>query len=238
MATPRRVDPRTVPEASQLRVLSLKPGERQVVRIRDNVKDGVVLGCFTHWAKKTVYCRGTECPITLHRSPLTWYGFLDGDFWDENVKRWMRTVIQVTESLEQDFRYRIARGQMWEIFRDDKVEGRNPPWQGRLIMEEIPDQLGEPFPVVNQLMHTLHTLDVRLQYPNPLPPREIVSYVEGFAPPLMPDPAKQPPKPDPEAKKKFDEWRAKRGPRYNPELPKPGKEEANGTHTAGKEGGN
>lgn len=170
--------------AFALRCLSIPAGAAEIVRFLDYSANG----CFTHYVRsRSHYCPGRICECQYkNKYTRTWKGYAAVQVWVEARNRWKPECLEITECLEQDFRNVCRRGQTWEIFRLVTGSSRKAePVQGRLLEENDGDKLPPPFnflPVVQQLYHSL---EVRLEWPNPMPPKIYLQEQEGDAPAIL-----------------------------------------------------
>jgi hypothetical protein len=180
--------PGELPPPVDLRVFRLSKGESIHVRClcAPDVHDRQgLLGYLTHWHQgRSKLCRGPgDCEASIHRINPIWYGFLPMEFWDENSGFWIAIVLQVTESLELDFRHKLQRGQTWTISRP-AVKKSGCPVRGELTGTCDLENLPEPFPIVSTLQTVYHWPELPLpKTPNPTPGRVALTPSRGSPPP-------------------------------------------------------
>jgi hypothetical protein len=177
-----------LPPPVDLKVLRLAKG--QVVYVRalcsPYKRPGhPVLGYFTHWVKgRSKVCAGVDvCEPAMHRIDPVWYAFLPFQFWDEQCCLWVSAVLQITESLELDFRDRLERGQTWTITRGNAKKAGNP-LRGELTGTSDPALWQKPFDVLNVLRVLFNRKDLGdPSKPNPCPSRLALTPDRGQPPP-------------------------------------------------------
>lgn len=174
------------------------PVDLEVFRVRKNQKHqvrtlagpvgatpGRVLGYFTHWeAGASRVCVGVpDCRPTLHRVDPVWYGYLAVERWVDELRLWVPCVLQVTESLELDFRDRLQRGQYWTLAMDGAKKKGNAT-RGQLDGTCGDDELPHPFDLLPVLRALYHVADLRHPWvPNPAPGRVALVPSHGAPPP-------------------------------------------------------
>lgn len=144
-----------------------------------------LLGYFTHWRHgATRVCVGlTDCEPALHRIDPIWYGYLAVERWMDSTNVWIPCVLQVTESLELDFRGRLKRGQYWELGMGSQKKKGNPT-RGQLLGTCQDEELPNPFdllPILRALFHCPGLQPPRI--PNPTPGRVALMPSQGAPPP-------------------------------------------------------
>lgn len=141
-------------------------------------------GLLTHFIKGqgTQYCRKELCPAPWHKERLIWKGYLSGETHNFSAERWEPGVLELTESLELDFRGIYCRGQVWEIKRGIKVGRTNPPLVGRLHEQLNEKNLPPAFDYMPVLHHLYRVAPLDLTAKNPLPPRMLIAYSKDAAP--------------------------------------------------------
>lgn len=139
-------------------------------------------GCFTHYTRGiSRLCGGRECNPLYHKFDKCWKGYTPVYLYDREKKKWIGKVLEITENLELDLRGRLARGQVWELFRHMPVQGKAQPVEGRMVEEHPPESFPPIFDIRPTLLHLYHVDKIDLNYPNPLPPRSVIE--EDDAPP-------------------------------------------------------
>jgi hypothetical protein len=181
-------DTAPLPLPIDLRVLRIAKG--QTVRVRCLASPAArqrepLLGYLTHWIRgRTRVCRGEPgCEPAIHKVDPIWYGFLPFDVWDDNAELWFPVVLQVTESLDLDFRGRLERGQFWLISRPNVKTSGNPV-RGQFLGHADLETLPEPFGFQATLAILFHWPELPLpKTPNPTPARVSLSPSVGAPPP-------------------------------------------------------
>lgn len=164
-----------------LRVHRVEPGDNVYLRMLGNIYGG----CFTHYyQKRSLYCPGDTCKCAVHNNPqcFTWKGYVAAELYSEQQRLWLPVVFEITERLEQDFRYRFKRGQVWNVFRY-AVKKSGEPVMGTLHEELDPATLQKPFdiqPVLRTMYHW--SGPILLTAKNPLPDRVLVEPSAGAPP--------------------------------------------------------
>jgi len=177
---PDRSEPEIV-----LRMLRLDKGQQATVRILSNNYKG----CLTHWYKgRSHYCPGAEV-CDLHKIEPVWKGYCCCEQWVQAASLWEPWVLEITESLDQDFWGRFAAGQVWHLQRTPgkKKDGKGPV-VGKLWEERDPTTFPPPFDMRPVLLAVYHVKDVRLDQDNPMPRRMTLKPSADAAPR---DPARQ-----------------------------------------------
>jgi hypothetical protein len=148
-----------------------------------------VLGLWTHWAKgRSLYCPGPICHPALHATPRTWKGYSAAALYTLPEGFWRPIVLEVTQSLELDFRGSYARGQLWELSRGHKQKGKNPPVRGKLVSNNPGMEPPEQFPILEALQLLFNFEPIELSVSNPLPARQLMEAIKGPAPRIGPAP--------------------------------------------------
>lgn len=146
---------------------------------------GRIVGYLTHWdGGASRVCVGVpDCRPSLHRIETVWYGYLPVERWVEELRLWVPCVLQVTESLELDFRDRLQRGQYWTLaMKGDKKKGNAA--RGQLDGPCDPAELPHPFDILPVLRSLYHVPDLQPpKIPNPAPGRVALSPSVGAPPP-------------------------------------------------------
>ena len=173
-----------------LRVHRIEPGDNSYVRMLSASYGG----CFTHYyQKRSLYCPGEVCKCPVHKDPQcwTWKGYCAAELYDEKNEVWLPVVFEITERLEQDFRKRFARGQVWNVFRY-AIKKSGEPVMGTLHETVDPRTIQEEFdiqPVLRTLYHWSGV--IHLDKKNPLPDRVLVAPTKGAAPQALRPSAEQ-----------------------------------------------
>lgn len=165
-----------------LRVLSIAPATTyHVMFLADEYG-----GCFTHYKKKSHYCKGTDCPAWLHNcGDTTWKGYAPVVVWNSARNVWMPWVLEMTESLELDLRGILRRGQIWEIWRDP-LGKKSTPVEGKLLEEDRDaSRIPKAFDIVPVLRGLYHLTQIDLTSRNPMPPRTLVEDIPDDGPAIL-----------------------------------------------------
>jgi len=152
-------------------------------------------GLFTHYMKgRSHYCVGESCRIPTHATDRTWKGYVAAELLLRAPKPvWVPICLEITEYLELDFRDIYARGQLWELYKQDDGKGKKAAVTGRLHPDPAPAELRKPFDIIPCLRSIYHRDVIDLKHPSPLPARVYLPEVEGNLPEVLcqPDPASQ-----------------------------------------------
>lgn len=166
-----------------LRVLRCKPGMSFAIRILQRFPERPrVFGLWTHYTNRSVYCHPDACPASTHCKPRFWKGYVSVDTWLEDQKKWLPGALEVTENLELDFRWKIQRGQVWELSCPPARPKKHFPVSGLLLEECDPATVPHALDLVPCLKGIYHTETIDLTFANPLPERVMVQPVEGRPP--------------------------------------------------------
>lgn len=174
------------------------PVDLETFRVRKNQKHqvrtlagtseatrGRILGYLTHWSEgASRVCVGVpDCKPNLHRVDPVWYGYLPVERWVDELRLWLPCVLQVTESMELDFRDKVQRGQYWTLaMAGDKKKGNAA--RAQLDGPCSGDELPHPFDVLPVLRALYHVPDLRPPWlPNPTPGRIALVPSVGAPPP-------------------------------------------------------
>jgi hypothetical protein len=173
---PDHADPEIV-----LRILRIAKETQWIVRMLPRQYGGL----FVHYKGRSIYCPGPdECQN--HKLDRCWKGYCACESWDRVDSLWIPWVLEITESLELDFRGKFDAGQVWLLSREaDRVRKKPSPVVGRLLEERDPATFPAPFDIRPVLMHFYHTNSVQLNQKNPLPERTILLPSKGL-PPVFP----------------------------------------------------
>lgn len=166
----------------RLSVFRIEVSKSHIVRMLSNTYNGL----FTHYTRGgSEYCPGEHCGCHLRKLDRLWKGYVAAEVYDQAVNKWAPIVLEITENLELDFRGRYDRGQVWELSRAPKVNGKNQPVKGKLLEERDPNTFPPPFDVKPVLLHVFHVTEIALCWPNPMPSRIVVSHSEGAPPAIL-----------------------------------------------------
>lgn len=141
-------------------------------------------GSIEHWdRKRTVPCRGPDCPPAIHRGTTLYYAYAAGLVWDTQTRKWSPVVIQATSNLEEQLRGRSLRGEVWTLIRGD---GRGPTGDlsGVYVERWDVNQLIPPFDPRPVICRAKGLQSITLGAKNPTPPRLVLPEVELPAPAL------------------------------------------------------
>jgi hypothetical protein len=174
------------------------PVDLEVFRVRKNEQHqlrtlagpgedtrGRVLGYHTHWdGHVSQACLGVpDCPPSLHRVKAVWYGYVAVERWSDELRLWLPCVLQVTESLELDFRDKLKRGQYWTLAMDGRKKKGNAA-RGQLDGPCDLVELPHPFDILPVVRALYHVADLRPPWvPNPAPGRIALAPSLGAPPP-------------------------------------------------------
>lgn len=168
-----------------LRVFRVEPGQNVFIRVLSESYCGLL----THFSKgRSVYCKGSECPATVHNVDPTWKGYAAVEIHRPGTQVWVPWVLEITEHLELDMRGIFARGQVWELWAEKQTDKRRPPVQGKLAERRDPLRFPAAFDIVPVIQCLYHNTRLDLQKKNPLPPRVIVSESTDDAPVILQGP--------------------------------------------------
>lgn len=145
-------------------------------------------GLFTHYkpGKGSVICLGDKtCETTLHKLDRLWKGYACAEVWGEKTQKWWPTVLEISESLELDFRGLFKRGQMWEIWRDHPIKRKPSKITGKLHEQLDPASLSPAFDLFPILRGLYHVNQVVLDARNPLPDRVMGEARDGPPPAIL-----------------------------------------------------
>lgn len=192
--TPRPRSAASTPHVPLLR-LRLKKGQVEVVRLLSESYKGLL----THFVdKRSEYCPGPDT-CRLHKLKAVWKGYCSVEAYDQAANLWIPWVLEITESLDQDFWGIFRRGQVWELRHEiKKREGGGPRVFGTRWEDCDPYTLPEPYDMRPVLIATYHTEDVRLTLDNPMPRRPMLQPSRAAPPKRLAADAEGPKEIDPE----------------------------------------
>lgn len=195
-------NPPRPPSASSRRLSVLRIKEKQTAHVLF-LDDGPILGMFTHYiGRNSEICHGEECRSCRGKQKRIWKGYRGLLWHDVAAKTWVPTVLEVTESLELDFRGKIGRGQEWLLTRGESTATKKATILGTCAgKRELPEHL-RPFDFHATIHTVYHDWSIRCEAINPMPARIFVSTVDLAGPG---DNGKAAEKPSPEQLKKFKE---------------------------------
>lgn len=173
--------PRAAPDPSRtpLLRLRLKKGDVHTIRILSESYKG----CLTHWAKGvSEYCPGKDF-CTLHGLKAVWKGYCSVEVWNQAANLWIPFILEITESLDQDFWGVFARGQVWEIrYGKKREDSKGFAVTGTFWEQCNPTDFPEAYDMTPVVVSTYHRMDVKLNLDNPMPRRLIVKPSVGNPP--------------------------------------------------------
>lgn len=170
--TPRGASPR--PAISHVvSVFRVEEGCEALVRMLSSS----ICGLMYHFPSKKVgskYCNPEGCSPIYHKLPRFWKGFCAAEWFDRSQNAWIPDVLEISESLELDFRGVYKRGQVWRITRAKKDKEKHSPTRGVLEGMLDPTQVAASFDYRPVLLRLFHEERIALDVPNPMPPRLIL----------------------------------------------------------------
>lgn len=143
-------------------------------------------GLQIHWIKgASVWCQGKDV-CRHHHEKLIWKGYCCVEDWNQAGNLWVPRVLEITESLDQDFRGVFRRGQIWELRYGKKRHDSKALGITGVLWEQVEDpHWPEPYDMQPVLDSTYGVIGVRLTQDNPMPPRLMVTASKG-SPPIRP----------------------------------------------------
>ena len=141
-------------------------------------------GLFTHYKGKSRYCPGEDF-CQLHKMDRIWKGYCAAEWWLEKECVWRPCVLEITESLELDMRAHFNRGQVWEIYREQKTSKKAPQVCGKLHETLDGKRLRPAFDIVPVLRALYHVDAVDLTKRNPCAPRLLAEDVKDDPPAIL-----------------------------------------------------
>lgn len=171
-----------------LRVLRIAASESKHIR----TLSGAYGGIRTHYVKaRSLYCVGEKCPTSVHQTGSYWKGYAPIEWYDLHRQMWVPAVLEITESLELDFRGRFKRGQCWLLERLPQTGRTKTPITG-LWIEDMSDRDLRPAFDITPVLRTLyHVESIALDQKNPTPDRVILEPSMGAPPPGVGERARQ-----------------------------------------------
>lgn len=118
----------------------------------------------------------------MHSGPRYWRGYVAALVWDRAAKKWLPTVLEVSESLELDMRGIYSPGQVWEISRGQKQKDKKPPYVGRLVDQSLSLAIFAPFDVRPIVEGLYHCRGMQLDQPSDREGRTYLPAIEAPAP--------------------------------------------------------
>lgn len=167
-----------------LRLLRLQPGEECTVWITHHVEGGMVKGLFTrHNGERSEIISRSEALEKVKGRPGVWKGYLSALEWRAPEKKWLPVVLEITERSEQDFRGKIARGQVWRVWKGPKDRKKKIALRAAFL-ESRPEETTPPaLDVLPKLRNDIFRQDqISLESDNPLPDLVVVIAVDAPAP--------------------------------------------------------
>lgn len=170
-----------VPPGGAVALRLLRVAKETTVRVRSLSE--VIHGLITHYGRNgSEACQGEDvCPPGLHRFKI-WKGYTPVEWWEPRSGCWIPAVLEVTERLEQDFRSKWSRGQVWKLSRGPDTKKKRSPVIGELVENLDPRSLRDPFPILPPLFSIYRLLELPESVPNPLPGRILIQPSSGLAP--------------------------------------------------------
>jgi hypothetical protein len=168
-----------------LKVERVHEGQTMIVRTLSETYGGL----FTHYVRvqgkgESVYCDPAFCCTGRVRDKRFWKGYAACQWWRPELKVWVPITLEITESLELDFRDRFARGQVWELYRGEKTKRKQSPTMGRLLRQDAPESVPPEFDYKPPLSSLYHVFELDLSVKNPLPKRVLVEPIADEGPEL------------------------------------------------------
>lgn len=216
---PRGTSRPATPE-TPLETLRIKLGKTEVVR----TLSGSYRGLMTHWWHgRSRYCPQDDT-CEHHDQEAVWKGYCCVEQWVQAGQMWVPKVLEITESLDQDFHGRFRRAQVWEITHlktsDKKKSGK---FQGKLWQQLEEAHVPLPYNMQAVLDNLYHFIGVRLDTDNPLPRRVMVHPSKGDPPRKPGEEAPSSPILSEEATRKYKEVRQGLAESYGAEFEGNGK---------------
>lgn len=178
----RRHGGRSVP----LSLFRVQPG--RTVRVR-MLTSGAILGFRIHWRKDgSDYCCPETCFPKCGGFKAEWKGYLPVHRWDQGVNCWTPCVLEITEHCDHDIGGFVTRGQVWAITREPKRPRKASKLSAEYVEQLDARQLGGAFDMLPVLNHLWRGVSLRIDMPNPVPPRPRAEVEEG-EPPMIDIPA-------------------------------------------------
>lgn len=193
------------PCADRLEVFRVVPGQTfDVLALSESYG-----GCFVHWVKtRSHYCDPDGCQPSMHRNhQRDWKGYFAAHAYDEQLSLWIPVVMEITSNAELDMRDRYARGQIWRISRLPELAKKKMPVTAELVEERAPADVAKDFVILPTLYRLFTRTDVRLDQPNPMPPR---THVEPSNAPPPPGKGERAPVEQIVSKEEAEHWRQER----------------------------
>lgn len=181
-----------------LRLLRLEPGETFEVWITHHIDGGRIKGLFIrHIERQSNIISPEDAKERVRGRPGVWKGYVSGLVWRAPEKKWVPVVIEVTERSEQDFRGKVARGQVWTLSKAPYVKGKNQPLRARYLETRPEADTPPALDVIPKLRNDIFRQEhIPLTSDNPLPDLVVVAPVESAAPgdflPVKADAEKRP----------------------------------------------
>lgn len=161
-----------------VRILDTANEDIHVVRFLENA----VRGTLVHWkGANNIPCQFEECKASVHDWPTFWKGYSPGEWWVPAENAWIPVVIAATANLELQLRQHKLRGQVWTLYRESNGK-KNWPMMGRLEEQSATDSLGSWFDMTIPIANLFHPFKVKLDVPNPVAPKVILSPNHSAAP--------------------------------------------------------
>ena len=170
-------------QRTAVRVLSVPIEQPIIVRHL-----GPLRGLLLHWhSGRSKPCEGVDCcPTAIHRSRTIWraYGCVEG--WNAIARVWTPAVLELTSSGEEFVRGRDLRGEVWLWDREGE-RSKRAPVVGVLCERTNPAAVRAQWDIEPILLRFFNVRSIRLDVPNPTPPKVFLESVAGEPPALPPD---------------------------------------------------
>jgi len=204
MATASKAAEQSPISTTRVRIFRVAEGQAAVVRMLSPQ----CLGINTHWIRgRGVYCPGDKlCNPANHRMPTFWKGYVGAHHFDQAAGKWFPIALEVTESLELDFRHVYQAGQCWEVFRLPRQGKKIFPVEGKLLHDTYELPHAKPFNVAQVVATVYNAPNVKIDVKNPTPERLVCEILESVAP-LFKMPLDEPKAPTPEEIERLKEQR-------------------------------
>jgi len=167
-----------------LRLLRLKEGETVFVWITHHIENGRIKGLFTrHLDGSSQVIAPEEALFRVKGRPGVWKGYISILEWRAPEKKWVPAVLEVTERSEQDFRGKVARGQVWKVSKAPKEKNKKSPLRAAFLENRPEDTTPPALDVIPKLRNDIfRQADIPLTSDNPLPDLVVVAPVSAAAP--------------------------------------------------------
>lgn len=133
-----------------------------------------VLGCLSHYKGTSIYCRGKDCPSSVHAVDATWKGYIGVQVFLRDANTWRPYVLEVSENLELDMRGLYGPNQVWEIYRLPGRKKHGGKLEGKMLEDRGEDGALPVFDILPPVRTMYHATDLVLNVENPMPDRVVV----------------------------------------------------------------